>query len=121
MIYEDVNLYAKECRISLEQAKIRCEHFLGLQRETEKAKVCPMCKQHSLEIESDGCEFQSQSWIMCDSDDCEFTDDEQKEKYIPLQIWYGFDEVLAIACSDMKHGIRDWEAFVEKSTQELTK
>lgn len=32
MIYEDVALYKKECRITIEQSKIRCDHYLKVHK-----------------------------------------------------------------------------------------
>ncbi|MGS2750064.1 hypothetical protein ACVAMH_24730 [Bacillus zanthoxyli] len=121
MIYKDMDLYAKECGITLEQAKVRCDYYLNIQDEIEKVRICPECKQHSLEIENDGCEYVSSSWIQCENEDCGFTDDDKKEQYELLQNGCDFDEVLAIACTDMETGIKDWNEFVEQSNQNLTK
>lgn len=117
MIYEDASLYAKKCGISLEQAKVRCDYYLKVHEKIEKVKICPECKQHSLEVENDGCEYSSVSWIQCM--ECDFTDDINKEKYEILE--NDFDEVLMIACTDIETGIEDWNEFVEKSNQDLTK
>ncbi|KXI67257.1 hypothetical protein [Bacillus pacificus] len=119
MIYKDVELYAKECRITLEQAKVRCSHYLDVHEKIEEIKKCPICEQHSLEVENDGCEYSSVSWIQCM--ECDFTDDIHKEQYELLQNACDFDEVLAIACTEMETGIKDWNEFVEQSNQSLTK
>ncbi|KXY16187.1 hypothetical protein [Bacillus cereus] len=118
-IYSDVTKYAKECGITSAQAKLRCDHFLKLNDEAEKARVCPECKQQSLIIEHSDCEYSSTSWVQCE--ECDFTDDVDKEQYIALQHWYDFDDVLAIACTEMETGIKDWNAFVEQSNKDLTK
>ncbi|HIE6656578.1 TPA: hypothetical protein ACXOQZ_004300 [Bacillus anthracis] len=119
MIYEDVALYSKKCGITLEQAKVRCDHFLRLNEEGKEARVCPECQQHSLMIENSDSEYSSESWVQCE--ECDFTDDIDKKEYEALLSWYDFDDVLAIACTEMETGIKDWDKYVEQSNQDLTK
>lgn len=128
-IEEQIKDYAETCKCTLEQAEIRVKITVARQEETHQAKLCPVCKEHSLSIEYDEPEDSSKSWVACQSEDgeCEYTTDVTKE-HEPLQIWHDFDEIMAFAypclrdqpLAEIEKQIGcSWEEFVEKNTKEL--
>lgn len=120
LIYENPTEYAKTCQCDVALIEKRCEIYATLYRKMEQA-VCPCCQadNEQLVFDNDGSDYPSQSFISCT--ECGETFDVEHEQ---LQSWVryqeAFDEVLAIAISGIeKHGITDWFAFVEESTQKL--
>lgn len=130
-IYESPEEYAETVNISLEQAKIRCEHFLAIQKEIHESLKCPKCGQHTLEFEGGEWEVGVKDYVYCSNDkistvdeegdefmeECDFTDDVK-----PQYKFYGmhdFDEVLYMhSQSELTLGCT-WAKFVEDAMKRL--
>jgi carboxypeptidase C (cathepsin A) len=140
-LYDHPKEYAKETFMSLDQAEIRCRHYKKMQEKRHKAKKCPTCGKHTLQIEDGSYEEGITAYVYCENDevpyvdeegdtcftDCEFTS-EITEQYEPISHWYDFDEVLAFSMEVEEEGIKKieerigctWTEFVEGSNKELT-
>lgn len=142
-IYQSVEVYAKKTNTTEEQAKIRCDYFLALQKTAEKKKVCPVCKQSTLEYESGCYEGGYGDYVYCDNDkvpysedgeegftDCEFST-ENIDEFIEITAHFDFDVVLMMA-GDIAQSKKDdteielslgssWHDFVEKDNQDILK
>lgn len=141
-IYQSVTAYAKQTNITEEQAKIRCDYFLALQKKAEAKRVCPECKQGTLVFEGGCMEMGHGDYIYCENDkvpykdecgeevmgDCEFTTNDTGE-YEEIMPYTDFDVVLAMAL-DIERLKQDeieveialgqnWHQFVEKENQEI--
>ena len=80
--YESVETYAKFTHMSLEQAKIRYEHFIEIKKQMQESRKCPKCHKHTLAIEYGEWESGVSDWIYCENDEeCDFTDDVKKNTY----------------------------------------
>lgn len=142
-IYNDIKAYANENNISEEQAKIRCEYFLAVEKQVELAMVCPTCKQATLEVEPGSYEEGYPTYIRCDNDkvpfieegqtesiftDCEFTSDVTDE-FAVLSDGRDFDIVRYIA-GDIRESDSEypnfpdnmsWSEFVDDDNLSLLK
>lgn len=139
-LYNDPKEYAAQTLMSLEQATIRCNHFKKLKDQIFKAKKCPQCGQHTLEIEGGSYEEGYNSFVYCENDavnvtdedgeiyqtDCDFTSNVKKE-YEPISHYYDFDDVLAFSIHIKKDGLASvessmgcsWSEFVKKANEKL--
>lgn len=142
-IYQSATEYAKQTNTTEEQAKIRCDYYLALEKKAEKKRVCPDCKQPTLVYESSCSEGGYGDYIYCENDkvpyvedgeegvtDCEFTANDCGE-YEEIMPYTDFDVVLAMALDierlkqdnievEMSLG-QNWHMFVEKNNQEILK
>ncbi|ALP36813.1 hypothetical protein ASL14_12210 [Paenibacillus sp. IHB B 3084] len=50
-IYDNPEKFAKDLKISLEQAEMWCKNQKKIQEEIEQARLCPKCGKHTLEYE----------------------------------------------------------------------
>lgn len=140
-IYQSVEEYAKQTNITKEQAKIRCDYYLALQKKADEKRVCPECKQATLVHESGCSEGGYGDYIYCENDkvpyvedgeegmtDCEFTTNDTGE-YEEIMSYYDFDVVLAMA-HDIERLKQDemevtvslgqnWQMFVERENQRI--
>lgn len=136
--YADVKAYAKRNQITEAQAKVRCDHFLAIERKIEAAKVCPKCNQPTLEFEQGSYEEGYGDFIFCDNDevpviedgetvmdDCGFKSD-VIDPFKILGSGEDFD-VVEYARYDLEQGTvqemygMDWNEFVENDNQALAK
>lgn len=140
-IYQSVEEYASKTNITEEQAKIRCDYFLALQKKTEAKQICPECKQATLAYESGCYEGGYGDYIHCENDkvpytedgeegftDCEFST-ENTDEFIEITPHFDFDVVLMMAGEiaqsekdDTEIGLSlgsTWHDFVEKDNQDI--
>lgn len=138
-IYENPEKYAELTLTTLEQAKIRCEHFLQVEKEMHEVKKCPKCGKHTLEAESGSYEEGYGSYLRCENsevetfdeesnrilDDCYYTSGITSEYMVASEKDY--DVVLAfsyeLAEGKMpvleKHIGCSWTEFVDKDNEKL--
>lgn len=137
--YESVENYAKFTHMSLEQAKIRYEHFIAIGKQMHDSKRCPKCQQYTLEYEGGEWESGIKAYVYCENDkikttdedgdtfyeECEFADDVKPEYLFAVEA--DFDVVLYMACSIENEGLEkiekqigySWQDFVEKENASL--
>lgn len=128
-----IKKYAEMCQCSYEQAEIRVKHFQKIEEESEKARICPKCKNKSLMLEyASESEYCTQRIVVCMNDDdveeeCNFTSD-LTDEYMPLDNGYDFDEVAYYAVTDLKEkGVEKaeeiigmtWSEFIDKANKSL--
>lgn len=122
---QKIREYAKNYNMSYENAKIRVLIFEKLAEAMHEASLCPSCKQHSLYIEPSEEEYSSQAWIVCESEDCEYSSDVSPE-FEMLSQTYDFDVVAAVAY-DVKKNVdgfvqrveTSWDEFVQNENKSL--
>jgi len=140
-IYDNAEEYAKQTFTTLEQAKIRCDHYKKLQEQQHQAKKCPKCGQHTLEFETGCYEEGYGDYIYCENEKVEKVIDEDGEEFYkecdftskvtknfePIHHWWDFDEVLAFSIDIERDGKEEiekqigctWTQFVENANKEL--
>ncbi len=138
-IYDSVEGYAKELNMSVEQAKIRIDHFSKTKAEMKESMKCPKCQQYTLAVEHGEWEAGVSSWIYCENDkiekvdeegdkyfdECDFTDDVENKYLFAFE--HDFDVVLMMSCSVditneqevLSYIGSSWNDFVEKDTESL--
>lgn len=138
-IYESIEEYAVYTHMSLEQAKIRCEHFLEIKQRIHESRKCPKCQQHTLDVERCDWELNIQPYIYCENDkieakdedgksyfdECDFTDDVKLEYLFATEA--DFDVILCLAYDIKKQGVQSvenmigqtWKEFLDKEHEKL--
>lgn len=125
-VYESIETYAEFTHMSLEQAKIRYEHFAEIKKQMHESRKCPKCQKHTLAVESGEWESGVSDWIYCENEDeCDFTDDVKKEYLFAFEV--DFDVILYFACqlehSNLEQLEREiglnWNDFIEKEMADI--
>lgn len=110
-----IRKYKKMVGCTREQASIAVEYKQLERINIQKASICPICKQHSLGLESSGDDYTCSSWIECSN--CDFTD--ETDIYEALQHWYDFDEILALCNNPKEYGYskKTWKESIKETTK----
>lgn len=129
-IYEDAKKYAELTMMTEEQAKIRCDYFLNLQKEIKEkmaiAIICPTCKQPTLSFELGSYEEGYGDYVVCEGEgDCDYSSEQHSFPHHSDD----FDVVLFFASSIEMDGLAEvekdvglpWSEFITKETDELRK
>ena len=138
-VRDSVEGYAEKLNMTVEQAKVRLDHFASMQEGIKESKKCPKCGMYTLEIDGGEWEAGVQAFIYCENDEvptvdedgeeylesCEFTDS-PKDCYI-FASEPDFDEVLMVSCSiniydevEVRAQLgQTWEEFVEESNKHI--
>lgn len=128
-IYNDVEKYAKTTMMTVEDAKMRCEYYLTLQKEKAEAMaqniICPQCKQSTLELEYDQYEEGNEEYVeaQCKNEECEY----YCEDHPHAELIDSFDVVLMYAGQVEQEGLvqieeqlgSTWAEFVAHDNADL--
>lgn len=137
-IYNDHVSYAKKVRIPIRLAKIWCDNQLELQKEMDKAKICPSCGKPTLCLEGGDYYEGTRDYVYCENseilavdvdgenyyEECDYTSESEK-KHEPLSTWYDFDVLLAFSCGMIDRqqeypNLHEWLKFIRDEVAKIT-
>lgn len=123
-LYQNPEEYAKKTNITVEQAEKRCTYYTKSLELFNTKKLCPKCKQRTLEYHSNSLEGCADT-IICKYLECDFICKYTNE-FAPLLFEYDLDIILLLSKEIKEIGVDEveqrlgykWYDFVEKINNE---